>query len=111
MCCAPEETSQKPIRGCSSFYFCFNGTLVDEKPSSCREGLLFDYALSACNDAEKVKCIDSACENGTVVDTGLVKDNDASKGSAGVSPSPRFILACMWSTTFVLTLIGWRERS
>ena len=109
MCCAPEETSQKPIRGCSSFYFCFNGTLVDTKPSSCRDGLLFDYALSACNDAEKVDCIDSACKDGKVVDTGLPKDDDAAKDSAGVSPSPRFVVVSFLLST-VLTLIGGLER-
>jgi len=71
MCCSPSENSTKPVMGCKGYYFCFNGTLLNEKPDKCRGDLLWNYAIQECDDPDNFECIDSLCENGVVVDVGL----------------------------------------
>ncbi len=98
MCCAPGETSQKPVEGCQSFYFCFNGTVVG-KVASCRDGLLFDAEALVCNHEEKVTCVVNSCHS-----AGDGIPNEVN-GDKSVAPATKQSLRSVWPT-LVLTVIG-----
>jgi hypothetical protein len=110
MCCESGETSQKPLEGCQSFYFCFKGKVVGGQTRTCRNGLLFDSKISACNFAEKVNCVVTSCRGGngeTLVETGIPQDDDAktTENAASRAPTGRFTFATSCSTVAVTILV------
>ena len=54
--CAPNYTGLIAFDECKGFLHCANGSLVNETPQYCQDGLLFNEDLQVCDWAITVDC-------------------------------------------------------